>query len=210
MLHEVIVNVSLCVSSLKPMFTPDWSCLMLVHKAHMGNRKFPAEKQEKKFGRGLNFHTVTSHSQMNPSIYLPPDNHPLIQPTHSSSPHTHTHPHTIHLYTPMHTHPFIYTTSRLYSHAHAQTISSIYSGRQHNLFWVYVSRTFPSVFWFVVTGFWFSLFSFCILDQPVCGHCHWNALPLKCFCWFWCLICGGKIGSAGNFRSPPRTVQTRT
>ena len=151
--------------------------------------------------------------------WIPTQSHPtLIQthqftslqtPTHSNNPPIHPppiHTHTITPYTSIHPHTQPQDSIHMPMH---RLLGIRHSGHQSNVFWVYVSRTFPSVFWFVVTGFWFSLL-LCILDQPVCGHCHQNALPLKCFYWFRCPICGGKIGSAGNFQCPPHTVQTHS
>ena len=96
---------TLCISSFKTIFTPDWSCLMLVQKAHVENWRFPAEKQkETKKGWGgawtsiqshptlIQTHQFTSfqtptHSYNHPSIHSPPH-------THTPSHHTPTHPHT--------------------------------------------------------------------------------------------------------------------
>ena len=111
------LSTFLWVSSPKTIFTPDWSCLMLVHKAYVGYRKFPAEKQkekerkEKRLGRGLNSHSHIPHSYK--PINSPLSRHPPTHTTHPSilSPphththtHTHTHPHILHPYTSIHPH----------------------------------------------------------------------------------------------------------
>ena len=166
-----------------------------------GKQEIPCRKIGKKVREGVEF--PHSHIPLsNEPINLPPSRQPPTHTTHPFilSPYTHTPSH--------HTHPHTQPQDSIHMPMH-RLLGIRHSGHQSNVFWVYVSRTFPSVFWFVVTGFWFSLL-LCILDQPVCGHCHQNALPLKCFYWFRCPICGGKIGSAGNFQCPPRTVQTRT
>ena len=98
------LSTFLWVSSPKTIFTPDWSCLMLVHKAYVGYRKFPAEKQKKKkkkkVGEGVEFllsHPTLIQTHQFTSLQTPthsynPPIHPLHIHTHTLTPYTHTHP----------------------------------------------------------------------------------------------------------------------
>ena len=92
-------------------------------------------KKEKKKGWGGGWiPTVTSHTHTSPSIHLSPDTHPLIQPTHPSTPlpihtHTHTHPHILHPYTSIH--PHTQPQDSIHMHMHRRLVPYIHKKSIH-------------------------------------------------------------------------------